>query len=46
MADLEMMFKVLTGRIGREAATIREGLGFMPTETTIADHERALREAA
>ena len=45
-ADLEMMLKVLTGRIGLEAAAIREGLGFMPTETTIADHERTLRQAA
>ena len=46
MTDLEMVFKVLTGRIEEEAAAIREGLGFRPTETTIADHERSVPEAA
>src|SRR5437870_9626585 len=45
MADLQMVFKVLTGKIGEEAAAIRAGLGFRPTETTIADHERSLLEA-
>jgi hypothetical protein len=46
MADLEMVSKVLTGRIGPDASAVREGLGMAPFETTIADHERALRTAA
>jgi len=46
MADLEMVFKVFTGRIGADAALVREGLGMQPFELTIADHERALRTAA
>src|SRR5207245_6018952 len=46
MADLEMVFKVLTGRIAQAAAVIRDGLGMRPGEVTLADHESALRLAA
>jgi hypothetical protein len=46
MADLQMVFKVLTGRIGPDAVGIRAGLGMRPAEITLADHERSLQPAA
>ena len=45
-ADLELVSKVITGRIGRDAAAVREALGFRPEERTIADHERLRPVAA
>ena len=45
MADLQMVAKVLTGRIGREATAVRAVLGFRPEAVTIAD-DRRLRPAA
>ena len=44
-ADLEMVFKVFTGRIEADTAAVRSGVGLKPSEVTLADRER-LREAA
>jgi hypothetical protein len=44
-ADVEMVFKVFTGRIGQDVAALRETLGLEPAETTLADRDR-LRPAA
>ncbi|MFN2543183.1 MAG: Mpo1-like protein [Actinomycetota bacterium] len=45
MADLEMVTKVFTGRIGQDTAAIRDEIGMGPAETTLADHERIRRAA-
>jgi hypothetical protein len=45
LADLTMVAKVLTGRIGRDAAAVRSGLGLAPPAVTIADASRAERAA-
>ena len=39
-ADLEMVFKVFTGRIGEDVAAIRAGVGLEPTQVTLADRDR------
>jgi hypothetical protein len=44
-ADLELVFKVLTGRIGRDAAAVREALGFRPDERTLSEHGRLMPAA-
>ena len=46
MADIRMVLKVFTGRISGDADAIRSGLGMRAGETTLADHQRALRPAA
>jgi hypothetical protein len=45
-ADIEMVTKVVTGRIGDDADAVREGLGMSPDETTLADHRRLQPVAA
>ena len=39
-ADLEMVFKVLTGRIGQDVAAIRAAAGLREHQVTLADRER------
>jgi hypothetical protein len=46
MADLEMVYKVLTGKVELDAAAVREGLGMRSDEVTLADHEKSLAAAA
>ena len=45
MADLQMVFKVLTGRIGEDAQRIRDALGMKGEQITLADRDK-LRLAA
>ena len=44
-ADIEMVYKVFTGRIHQDVTALRETLGLDPAETTLADRDR-LRPAA
>ena len=45
-ADLEMVFKVLTGRTGADVERVRAGLGLEDHQVTIADRDREQLPAA
>ena len=45
-ADLEMVFKVFTGRIGADVERVRVGLGLKDHQVTIADRDREQLPAA
>ena len=45
-ADLEMVFKVFTGRIGADVERVRAGLGLKDHQVTIADRDREQLPAA